>query len=1199
VQFCRLAGCLTALAIAAPAVLQAQDATPAPAAAAPAAEGTGSVSGRVMNAGNGMYLGKAVIKVVGTNIEYITDDYGFYTLNNVPAGNITLNVTYTGLNPTTQEVTVKAGETSTQDIKLSRTRLSVDKSDKDAVILDEFQVETERFKNAAEIAINEERYSPTIKNVVSADAFGDIPDGNIGEFVKFIPGVQVGTGYDNAGSMNALDQNISQVSVRGFSPDMTAITIDGVPVTNASPASLSRSIGLDMMSVNNASRVEVIKVPTPDMPSNSPGGAINLVTRSAFEQSKPTLRTKLMFNMNSEDFRDFGKKTPGPANESTYKSLPGVEFSYTIPFTRNFGISVSGGWSQTFYENHQAKSDYLYDPTEMFTADTFYNFNAVGGGTGGRVKLSDGSRVYYPLISSGNTTHSPWNPLLYRFQATDTPNIATRFNGSLKLDWKPTSSQKLSTGYTYGKFDTVDAQRRLQFYNGNKYAYLNWGEGFVTGMPYTANGMSTVSTANGTIGALKPTLLDPKATINMNVTTRDRAATTHTGYVDYKFQRGPWTIDANVNGSKSEGSYTDLQNGHFSDVETSITGGQLVFENIQDGIPGKIRVFSKPDTSTGQVSMIDWTRLTNWSTLSEDGLKAKSGDTHASDTSMNAKVNLRRDLDFLPFNWMTASIKTGWYHQEQTAKKWGLGTGYYVTYNAAKAGNTLKMTDYLDDGYDTSPGFGLPAQQWLDNYKLYSLWKDNPDAFGVYTPQNESDNYKSWASQQKNLKETSDQWYVQLDGRALKNRLNWVAGLRGEMATRKGYNTRTVSTWNFLHNDLGKIWRDTSIDAYKSGIKIDSASSILFKGLTFTKNADGTYTQSGGTLEAAGVALRQRLDAEKIWYPTAPIDNNTLAAAKLQRIPFDKVNGRVTNKPNFMTSVAYDITKNLTGRLSYSKTSGRPDWENGILSVGGGSIDFSESSDPAATLKGTVIKPNPSLKPSDNNSYDAQLAYYTSSGGKLAVSGFYKETKNPQETIIVYDGDPRFDELLEVEQLNPDDFRGWAWKTTVNTAGTGKTIGYEVEASQDLGIFGGFGKAFNVFASFSHHYKKQNNTTYLTLKPSAGSSASGGVNFAWKRLNILTRWVWLEEKYLGTTNFTINNETYQLGRYTPSTVNVDLNVRYKLSERFSLFYNGRNVLNSDSTTIRHDEVGKFPTWAKVVETKRYGVTMVFGIEASF
>jgi primosomal protein N' len=45
-------------------------------------------------------------------------------------------------------------------------------------------VASERYKNAAEIAINEERYSPTIKNVVAADAFGDISDGNIGEFVR-------------------------------------------------------------------------------------------------------------------------------------------------------------------------------------------------------------------------------------------------------------------------------------------------------------------------------------------------------------------------------------------------------------------------------------------------------------------------------------------------------------------------------------------------------------------------------------------------------------------------------------------------------------------------------------------------------------------------------------------------------------------------------------------------------------------------------------------------------------------------------------------------------------------------------------------------------------------------------------------------------------------------------------------------------
>ena len=52
------------------------------------------------------------------------------------------------------------------------------------VKLDSFVVGSARDTNAASIAINEQRFAPNIKNIVSADALGDVMDGNVGEFLK-------------------------------------------------------------------------------------------------------------------------------------------------------------------------------------------------------------------------------------------------------------------------------------------------------------------------------------------------------------------------------------------------------------------------------------------------------------------------------------------------------------------------------------------------------------------------------------------------------------------------------------------------------------------------------------------------------------------------------------------------------------------------------------------------------------------------------------------------------------------------------------------------------------------------------------------------------------------------------------------------------------------------------------------------------
>ena len=73
-SFGRLLGLFAvALGLLFPAALQAQS-------------GTGSITGRVLNVGNSKYLPNAVVTVEGTKLQALTDDYGEYRLNEVPAG---------------------------------------------------------------------------------------------------------------------------------------------------------------------------------------------------------------------------------------------------------------------------------------------------------------------------------------------------------------------------------------------------------------------------------------------------------------------------------------------------------------------------------------------------------------------------------------------------------------------------------------------------------------------------------------------------------------------------------------------------------------------------------------------------------------------------------------------------------------------------------------------------------------------------------------------------------------------------------------------------------------------------------------------------------------------------------------------------------------------------------------------------------
>jgi hypothetical protein len=140
---------------------------------------TGTIEGRISNSANGSYLSKAKVAVEGTGLAAYTNDFGEYSLRDVPVGSTQLRATFTGQAPEILTVNVEAGKTTTQDVVFGGS----------SVRLNPFVVESERFKTAQQLAIQEERTSVNIKNVVSADAFGDIPEGNIGEFIKFLPGI--------------------------------------------------------------------------------------------------------------------------------------------------------------------------------------------------------------------------------------------------------------------------------------------------------------------------------------------------------------------------------------------------------------------------------------------------------------------------------------------------------------------------------------------------------------------------------------------------------------------------------------------------------------------------------------------------------------------------------------------------------------------------------------------------------------------------------------------------------------------------------------------------------------------------------------------------------------------------------------------------------------------------------------------------
>ncbi len=328
-------------------------------AATPAA--TGAVTGRVFNGSTGAALAQVRVNVVGTSLETTTDEGGAYQLVGLPAGELNLRVTYLGLLAQTVSVRVPGGGTVQQDFELVRADQEGARKTGEVVRLQEFNVVGEREMSAQDVAVNEQRHAPNIKNVVALGEFGDRGSENIGEFLRYLPGVSILNSGEEADT----------ISLRGIPSNNIGIMMDGAQVANGGDN--TRSLTLRAIPMANISRVEVTKVPTPDSPASSLGGTINLISASAFDKRTPEFSYQVYWMFNNTDgiTLDGGRRWQLDDVSSRYNQ-PSVDVRYTHPVTKDFSLTVSAArtWRSNAYKNNE---DVTWDLVRYVQTAANYN----------------------------------------------------------------------------------------------------------------------------------------------------------------------------------------------------------------------------------------------------------------------------------------------------------------------------------------------------------------------------------------------------------------------------------------------------------------------------------------------------------------------------------------------------------------------------------------------------------------------------------------------------------------------------------------------------------------------------------------------------------------------------------------------------------------------------------------------------------
>jgi TonB-dependent receptor len=342
---------------------------------------TSTVTGSVSNSATRAALEGAAVSLSGSSATALTDRAGNFEFSGVAPGTYTLSVAYTGLDAHTQQVVVGAGRTVVPPIGLRS----------DVYRLDAFTVAGEREGSAA--AITSQRNASNIKSAIATDAFGHIVDGNIGEMLKRVSGI----------ATNLNEGEVDQIFVRGMGSAASAVTLDGTRLPSPASGKKSRVFEVDKLPADYIESIEVVKAPTPDMDADSVGGAVNLITKSAFSQRG----------------RRFSYNTG-----VNYKTLHhvsaffgGVQYSDLFGEKKNVGLYLSVSYSD--------------NPVPQDVTQLDFQGAAV-------------SPVY-----------------MYRFRLEDALHRRNRTGLGAKLDWRVDERTTVYAGLMFNHYTDIVAQKRL------------------------------------------------------------------------------------------------------------------------------------------------------------------------------------------------------------------------------------------------------------------------------------------------------------------------------------------------------------------------------------------------------------------------------------------------------------------------------------------------------------------------------------------------------------------------------------------------------------------------------------------------------------------------------------------------------------------------------------------------------------------
>ena len=692
---------------------------------------TGTIKGRVYNPGTREYVRNAEVRLVGSNqIDYSESD-GSFEFNNVPAGPASIAVNFSGYQTATESFTVTAGQAAVREINLTSSATVATAPAKDGVVtLQAFTVSTEREGNAK--AIMAQRRNMDISTSVSSDIFGDVTDGNVGEFLKYLPGVD----------LDYVESEARGPRLGGMDGQYVGVSFDGIRTASADAnrggGEASRATSFEGFSITSIESIEISRTTSAESDADSPAGTINMKTRRAFDRKGRRVGINTSINFNAEEMT-LGK-TLGPGEGKEYKWAPNYSLEYSEAFlNQRLGILLSASRANSY--------------TEQYQVNMSYNRNA--------------------------TAADPRPHVVRSIDFKDGPKVILKDALMLTADFKATPRLVLSLNAIYTYTEGEFWNRNFNFVAANDNANVNNGRSRVTG-----DGLLTVGTARSATNTV-PALTNGGGSSAKLTYTRTFAP-------KFEYKLNSWLFDGAFTFSKSVNNYEALERG-FSESEAGSVAGDWVgtrphpeswewtFRQTSGADWYNLRSFTDTNTRSGGTRVANSGRT--WETEIWNGQLSgrwtlpfrnfptvvKFGGKWNEESRKNYDIGTQSIWSYIgPGGNSTIENPTTGATQNATFGNWAnLG---FVAPHPFDLGSSNALTVYNLAGVQ-----GMPPR--ADRNRIGALFKSNPELFvNTATPDNW---FVSNVSSRRNFRQTVTAGFTQADV-SLSRRLTVRTGLRWE-----------------------------------------------------------------------------------------------------------------------------------------------------------------------------------------------------------------------------------------------------------------------------------------------------------------------------------------------------------------------------------------------------------------------------------